>query len=804
MMFDSIKFAHQNLRKSATATQELLSELENKKIDIILIQEPHTHNSHRILGFPSRSNLFQTDENILPKTGIFINNKNLMAKKLDKYTNCWMTTVQVQLSKSLLIISNVYIEPNTISSSHIDLLKDLMKTFANHPLILSGDLNARHTLWHDRIINRHGESICELINDFDLHIHNDESPTCLTINGNSIIDLTLSNYKARSFIRNWASTVHQHSIFDHALIEFEYASNERIPQRISNTTRRFNERKADWTKFNELIDQESVARITQNIEHTNNTNTIDHNILELTRIIQKAAFNSMPTIKRSTYHKRSNWWDTELKMMQIVFNSKRYLFSKERNPEARQHLYDDFKSFRNKYIRMIRKKRLKKWREFIEEIDTNNTWGNTHKLIRQKLNPQSHTLPIIEDFPYEDHPKIIENIVNSMFPTHRSSQEYIGHNTSLTTPEHEYNISKEYIESLISKTSSRKAPGDDNITYNMLKASKGKISESLAKIFSKCLNIGYFPKQWKKASLIIFPKANKSDYHLCQNYRPISLLPSIGKLLEKIVQSEIQNFLISNNKINPQQHGFIPNKSTITALHSIKAKILTEKRNKLTSLIAIDFTGAFDSADWNIILNNMHQLQVPQHLIQMMHSYFQRRTITMKHNTIEYSKNLSKGCPQGSPLSPLLWNILINKLLDTFSSPNASIYAYADDLTVICSATKIEDLHVALTDSLNFINSFSNDNQLKINFSKTKILNFHKLSFPHPISIDSNTIEIVNNVKVLGVIFENHHIKSKINFTSHIKSVVNKSIKIKNLVLIIVKIHSESTAESASISTKVL
>ncbi|KAF7496039.1 hypothetical protein SSS_00314 [Sarcoptes scabiei] len=322
---------------------------ENPNLKCCINCKNHIHHQNET-NHSSNSELCPIYTSQMKRTGIFINNKNLMAKKLDKYTNCWMTTVQVQLSKSLLIISNVYIEPNTISSSHIDLLKDLMKTFANHPLILSGDLNARHTLWHDRIINRHGESICELINDFDLHIHNDESPTCLTINGNSIIDLTLSNYKARSFIRNWASTVHQHSIFDHALIEFEYASNERIPQRISNTTRRFNERKADWTKFNELIDQESVARITQNIEHTNDTNTIDHNILELTRIIQKAAFNSMPTIKRSTYHKRSNWWDTELKMMQIVFNSKRYLFSKERNPEARQHLYDDFKSFRNKYV----------------------------------------------------------------------------------------------------------------------------------------------------------------------------------------------------------------------------------------------------------------------------------------------------------------------------------------------------------------------------------------------------------------------------------------------------------------------
>ncbi|KAF7489848.1 Retrovirus-related Pol polyprotein from type-1 retrotransposable element R1 [Sarcoptes scabiei] len=780
-MTNKLRIHQQNLRKSSTATQDLLSNLEHSNTDLILIQEPHTNSNNKIMGFPSSSSMYQANSEIIPKTGIFVNNTSLFTKKIEDFSNSWITTIQIHLQQSPLIVSTVYIEPNSISSIHENLVRKLFKTYENVPLIVSGDFNARHTMWHNRITNKHGEVIYEIMNDFDLYLHNDQRPTCLTINGSSIIDLTLTNHKATPFIRNWNSKSNRQSIFDHALIEFDYISRDEIPQRIFNTTRRFNEGKADWGKFRDSINIEELNLAVRNIEHTQNKNKIEHNITKFTKIIQKAASQSMPIIKRSIYHKRSPWWDNELRCMQIVVQNKRYLFTKEKNLIAKQYLYEEYKHFRNKYVRTIRKKKFQQWKVFLEEINTNNTWGNTHKLIKNKLNPKTHTLPIIEDFPPNEHPKIIENIVNNMFPTHTNSPN-IEHSTTQESPEQEYNISKEYIENLISKTS-KKAPGSDNVTYTMLKAIREIISEPLAKIFSKCLNIGFFPQQWKKASLIIFPKPNKSDYHLHQNYRPISLLSSIGKLLEKILQIEIQNYLIENNKINPNQHGFTPKKSTITALFAIKNKILSDKQHKMTSLITIDFTGAFDNADWNIILNNMHQLQIPQHLIQMMHSYFHHRTITMKYNKIEYSKVMTKGCPQGSPLSPLLWNILINKLLDSFTITNASIYAYADDITVICSSTDLDGLQSIIIESLDFINNFSHQNNLKINFSKTKILNFHKKSFHQPIIIESNTIEIVNKLKILGVIFENHHLKSKINFTSHINSIVNKATITKNILI---------------------
>ncbi|KAF7490453.1 Putative protein in type-1 R1DM retrotransposable element [Sarcoptes scabiei] len=366
-------------------------------------------------------------------------------------------------------------------------------------------------------------------------------------------------------------------------------------------------------------------------------------------IIQKAASHSMPVITRSSYQRRSSWWDSELRCMQIVVQNKRAIFSREKNLITRQFLYEEFKSFRNQYVRMIRRKKFQKWKEFLEEAHTNKTWGNTFKLLKYKINPKPLALPIFEDFPLQEHPKVLKSLVDSLFPSSLTT------NTNLTIAQNtqtvnSINISEVYIQTLIKSSNSKKAPGSDNITNSMLKKIVSLISEPLAKIFKKCLKIGYFPTQ----------------------------------------------------------------------------------------------------------------------------------TITLKYNHNSYSKTMTKGCPQGSPLSPLLWNILINRLLKTFNIDNASIIAYADDITIVCANTNIDALQHTIHRSLAFIDSWSKENNLKINFKKTNILNFHKLDFPSPIIIDENRIEIVSHAKILGVTFENHHLKSKINFTTHVNSVINKTIIIKN------------------------
>ncbi|KPM05827.1 hypothetical protein QR98_0042990, partial [Sarcoptes scabiei] len=412
-----------------------------------------------------------------------------------------MTSIQILLNNSQLIVSNIYIKPNSISAMHVDKIRDLFNSYSQFPIILSGDLNARHTLWHDRKVNKHGEIISDLINDLDLYIHNDRKPTCKTINGSSIIDLTLTNVRATPKISQWSSKGQLQSIFDHSLIEFDYQPGNQIPLKTSKSTRIFNERKANWTEFRKQISSKSIRNLTRTIEQTRSIKTIEKQILYLTKLIQKAAFRSIPIIKRSSSTKRSTWWDNELRCMQIVVRHKRNKFSRQKNPETRQLFYEEFKRYRNQYVSMIRKKKSQKWKQFLEEADTKNAWGNSYKILKYKINPKTQSLPIIEDFPPHQHQQIIQDIVNNLFP-------------------------------------------------------------------------------------------NQSEQH-------------------------------KNNR---------------------------NKKRRLVSIIAIDFTGAFDNADWNIIINNMINLQSPQHLTRIITNYFENRTITMQYNGNKYSKTLTKGCPQGSPL----------------------------------------------------------------------------------------------------------------------------------------------------------
>ncbi|KAF7496044.1 hypothetical protein SSS_00312 [Sarcoptes scabiei] len=152
-----LRIHQQNLRKSSTATQDLLSNLEHSNTDLILIQEPHTNSNNKIMGFPSSSSMYQANSEIIPKTAITVN------------------------------VSTVYIEPNSISSIHENLVRKLFKTYENVPLI-------------DPEILMLGIQ-CGITGSQT----NTVRPTCLTINGSSIIDLTLTNHKATPFIRNWNS-----------------------------------------------------------------------------------------------------------------------------------------------------------------------------------------------------------------------------------------------------------------------------------------------------------------------------------------------------------------------------------------------------------------------------------------------------------------------------------------------------------------------------------------------------------------------------------------------------------------------
>src|SRR5699024_3396343 len=191
-----------------------------------------------------------------------------------------------------------------------------------------------------------------------------------------------------------------------------------------------------------------------------------------------------------------------------------------------------------------------------------------------------------------------------------------------------------------------------------------------------CIQIGHYPKLWKKAIVKILKKPNKSNYNHYKSYRPISLTSNVSKILDKLLLNQILKFaLIQNNVFSHHQHGFLPTKSTTSALKEIIDSAISHKSSHLTAILAIDISEAVDNTWWPSILYMLDQHKFPAQIIRLNQSHLSNRSVSFTYQNFTSHKSLTKGCPQGGPISPILWLIIINVLLCKFNIPNTKVVA---------------------------------------------------------------------------------------------------------------------------------
>ncbi len=207
------------------------------------------------------------------------------------------------------------------------------------------------------------------------------------------------------------------------------------------------------------------------------------------------------------------------------------------------------------------------------------------------------------------------------------------------------------------------------------------------------------------------------------------------------------------------------------------------RKDRLVALLSIDFTKAFDNAWWSDIVNNMINYDYPTHLIHIISGYLSDRLVTFTFNGANSSKSITKSCPQGNPLSPILWSILINPLLLSSFSAGTTVVAYADDISVVCADVTAAGLADKIQSSLDVVKRWSIESQVNINAQKTNIINFHRETLPLPIRLGGRRIEVVTVVKVLGLTFSSHRSKSRLNFNPHVETVLRKVGSLRNCLL---------------------
>ena len=340
-------------------------------------------------------------------------------------------------------------------------------------------------------------------------------------------------------------------------------------------------------------------------------------------------------------------------------------------------------------------------------------------------------------------------------------------------------VSEEETLKVISNLKPKTSTGHDGLSSILLKYIAPRIVTVLTKIINQSLSTGIFPDSLKIAK--ITPIFKKEDPHLTDNYRPISLLPSISKVFEKIAYNQIYDYFTENQILYESQYGFRKLHSTELAALEMSDKITTHlDQGKIPLAIFLDLSKAFDTIDHKILIDKLRHYGLKGNSLNWFKSYLSNRKQYVEYNNSHSSyANVSTGVPQGSILGPLLFIIYMNdiaKVTDKFH-----FVLYADDTSLVepigtfnADIKNCTIVSEAINSELKLITDWLSLNKLSLNAKKTKMMIFHhrqrNISNIIPnLYINGSQIERVNEFNFLGTMFD-----ECLTWKSHTQKVASK------------------------------
>lgn len=326
----------------------------------------------------------------------------------------------------------------------------------------------------------------------------------------------------------------------------------------------------------------------------------------------------------------------------------------------------------------------------------------------------------------------------------------------------------------ISELSPNKAAGLDDINTSLLKLASPYICHSLAYLCNLSLSTSIFPSDWKNAK--VTPIFKSGDACNVENYRPISVLSVVSKILERCVHNQLYSFLTSHDILSECQSGFRANHSTATTLLDFQDYVLKNiDKGFATGVIFLDLKKAFDTVNHKLLIEKLNDYGIQNNELKWFQSYLShRKQVVCIDSVLSDFKHIDIGVPQGSILGPLLFLIYINSLP---SSVNCKVIMYADDTSLLCKSKDPDTLENVLNNNLKSIANWFSKNELTLNIQKTKYMVFgssHIVGKFSNISVNygDNVLEHVNEFKYLGVTLDPH-----LSWTSHINTINSKVSK---------------------------
>ena len=373
----------------------------------------------------------------------------------------------------------------------------------------------------------------------------------------------------------------------------------------------------------------------------------------------------------------------------------------------------------------------------------------------------------------------IADLINTAKQQGKYSIASIDVNSNLTQPAQ---LSLKYVTAtqirlMFDALPSKAATGIDNISVTMLKKSPMAVMRALEIIFNKSIISEHFPETWKHA--IVTPVYKKGDVFSPSNYRPISLLSTISKVFEKLVNEQLRDYLSSNNIISRAQHDFCQGRFTQTALLQLSKMSFSLKLSKQHIYITtLDYSRAFDTISLEVLCDRLRGFMTAS-CLHWFKSYLLTRCQSTKYcDAISDMRYISTGVPEGSVVGSTLFALYINPLLNIIT--HGSVLAYADDITIVSSGATLQEAKASTKTALASIYSWSASNGLILNTAKCYTMYIAPCSrglAEDACNLKLNgsgfSIDTVGELKILGFT-----ITSDLNWSVHAKNVRQSVTKI--------------------------
>ena len=543
------------------------------------------------------------------------------------------------------------------------------------------------------------------------------------------------------------------------------------------------------------MDMNIMSKMSQKLSSDPN---INYDILE--NILKQAIEQFMPCIKvkyNRHKHKKTEWITSGL-VKSIKYRDKLYKKLKQTSPNI--PIYENLKhnlKIYNKILKQaIRQAKSSFYKSKFDKFknDSKNTWVTINEIINKKELKTDQTYMNINGVKITEN-KEIANHFNNYFnrigkdmaeairiTDNESFRQYLHSNiNSIFRFRSTY---QEEIKNIVLNLKSKPSAGYDNISTILLKYLAPILTPVLTIRVNQSLHSGIFPYKLKIAKII--PIFKKNDNYLLENYRPISLLPSISKVFERVVYIQLEHYLRENEYLSNSQYGFRSSHSTEHANVEIVDRISSAVDQGQTPIaIYLDLSKAFDILNPKIMIEKLKYYGVSDSAIAWFASYLSKRPhyVALGNDKSETKIN-SLGVPQGSILGPLLFIIYVNDL--SCSTNFFDFIQYADDTTLINTCTDFQNLNsfAIINEEIDKVCKWLNNNKLSLNATKTKFMIFHnlnkKIAIIPSIKVNDINIERVKDFNFLGITLDQN-----LNWSSHINKI---SIKISRAIGIMVRI----------------